>query len=176
MAKKSTKAKGKNVEKAPATEPKLTPKQELFALEYIKDCNGTQAAIRAGYAESGARTEGARLLANAGVSLRVEQLLNERKQRTQIDADYVLEVIVDTIERCRQSRPVLDQFGNQVFVEGKNGQIFAAYAFQPKQVLQGTEQLGKHLKMFTDVKEHKGTIRLEDLLDASFGEGEKGKK
>ena len=29
----------------------LTPKQSLFVLEYLKDLNGTQAAIRAGYSE-----------------------------------------------------------------------------------------------------------------------------
>ena len=30
---------------------KLTDKQELFAREYLKDLNATQAAIRAGYSE-----------------------------------------------------------------------------------------------------------------------------
>jgi phage terminase small subunit len=46
----------------------LTPKQERFVSEYLIDLNATQAAIRAGYAKSGARTEGARLLANADIA------------------------------------------------------------------------------------------------------------
>ncbi|OQX04541.1 MAG: hypothetical protein BWK73_35915 [Thiothrix lacustris] len=45
----------------------LTAKQQRFVSEYLIDFNGTQAAIRSGYASSGARTEGARLLANAGI-------------------------------------------------------------------------------------------------------------
>ena len=37
----------------------LTPKQRLFALEWTKDCNATQAAIRAGYSVKGAKVQGA---------------------------------------------------------------------------------------------------------------------
>lgn len=40
----------------------MTPKQQLFALEYLKDQNGTQAAIRAGYAAAGAHVTASRLL------------------------------------------------------------------------------------------------------------------
>lgn len=42
----------------------LTPKQELFCLEYLKDFNCTQAAIRAGYSPKTANQQGSRLLAN----------------------------------------------------------------------------------------------------------------
>jgi len=45
----------------------LTEKQRRFVEEYMTDGNATQAAIRAGYAESGARQEGHRLLTNADV-------------------------------------------------------------------------------------------------------------
>jgi hypothetical protein len=34
--------------------PKLTPRQQRFIAEYVKDLNGTQAAIRAGYSERSA--------------------------------------------------------------------------------------------------------------------------
>jgi phage terminase small subunit len=40
----------------------LTPKQRLFALEWSKDCNATQAAIRAGYSAKGADVQGHKLL------------------------------------------------------------------------------------------------------------------
>lgn len=45
----------------------LTDKQRRFCEEYVVDWNGTQAAIRAGYSEKGARTEAARLLTNANI-------------------------------------------------------------------------------------------------------------
>jgi hypothetical protein len=52
---------------------KLTDKQRAFVSEYLKDFNATQAAIRAGYAESGARVEGHRLLTNANIRAEIER-------------------------------------------------------------------------------------------------------
>jgi phage terminase small subunit len=40
----------------------LTPKQEAFVVEYLRDLNATQAAIRAGYSRRTAKQQGARLL------------------------------------------------------------------------------------------------------------------
>lgn len=68
----------------------LTPKQEAFVREYLIDLNGAQAAIRAGYAESGARTEGSRLLANADIQAAIAEAQAARAERTRIDADWVL--------------------------------------------------------------------------------------
>lgn len=68
----------------------MTPKQKRFVEEYIIDLNATQAAIRAGYAESGARTEGARLLADADIGAAISAALAARSERTAIDADWVL--------------------------------------------------------------------------------------
>src|SRR5690606_24873160 len=45
----------------------LTPKQAAFAREYLVDLNATQAAIRAGYSEKTAYSQGQRLLKNAEV-------------------------------------------------------------------------------------------------------------
>ncbi len=50
----------------------LTPQRRLFASEYLIDRNGTKAAIRAGYAKSSARTQGARLMANADIRALVD--------------------------------------------------------------------------------------------------------
>lgn len=44
-----------------------------FIREYLRDFNATKAAIRAGYAESGASTEGYRLLRNAQVRAQIEK-------------------------------------------------------------------------------------------------------
>lgn len=57
----------------PDDESRLTDRQHAFALEYIKDYNATQAAIRAGYAESGAGQEGHRLLKNAEIRAIIDQ-------------------------------------------------------------------------------------------------------
>lgn len=47
---------------------KLTPKQERFVDEYLKDLNATQAAIRAGYAPKHAHTIASQLLSKTQVS------------------------------------------------------------------------------------------------------------
>lgn len=55
-------------------EDKVTPKQELFCLEYIKDYNGYRAAVRAGYAEPSARMQASRLLTYDNIKARISEL------------------------------------------------------------------------------------------------------
>lgn len=49
-------------------------KHEKFCNEYIKDMNATQAAIRAGYSEKTARSQGSTLLTNPNIKSRVAEL------------------------------------------------------------------------------------------------------
>jgi hypothetical protein len=72
----------------------LTPRRELFAQEYLKDLNATQAARRAGYARV---DEGARLLADGAVQARIAQLQGERTQRLRIEADEVLNELLAVV-------------------------------------------------------------------------------
>lgn len=74
---------------------KLTDKQELFAREYLKDLNGTRAAIRAGYSEKTANEQASRLLANVNVQKFVAELKSARVEQTGIDAAYVLRRLVE---------------------------------------------------------------------------------
>ena len=77
-----------------------------------------------------------------------------RSERTGITADYVLETIRDTVERCRQAQPVLDRKGLPVYVHTANGELVPAYTFDAQAVLKGAELLGKNLKLFTDKVDH----------------------
>lgn len=52
---------------------KLTPKQQLFVEEYLIDFNATQAAIRAGYSENTAYSQGPRLLENVEIQRGIEK-------------------------------------------------------------------------------------------------------
>lgn len=74
---------------------KLTDRQELFAREYLKDLNATQAAIRAGYSEKTANEQGARLLANVSVAKRIAELKADRNAEIGADAAYVLRRLVE---------------------------------------------------------------------------------
>lgn len=57
----------------------LTPKQERFCVEYLVDCNATQAAIRAGYSAKTARSQGQRMLTNVDIKSKIEELREEIK-------------------------------------------------------------------------------------------------
>lgn len=71
----------------------LTPRQERFCEEYVVDLNGTQAAIRAGYAESGAAVEGSRLLRNANVIDHIRELQTGIRRQREIRADRILDTL-----------------------------------------------------------------------------------
>lgn len=77
---------------------KLTDKQELFAREFIKDLNATQAVIRAGFSEKSARNQAHRLMTNDDILNRIAELKAERNDRVQVDADYVLRRLVEIDE------------------------------------------------------------------------------
>lgn len=74
---------------------KLTDKQELFAREYLKDLNATQAAIRAGYSAKTAQEQASRLLSNVMVQARIAELKSDRNEQIGIDAAYVLRRLVE---------------------------------------------------------------------------------
>lgn len=68
----------------------LTAKQQRFVIEYLVDLNATQAAIRAGYAAKGAKDQAYQLMQRPEIASAIAQALEERSQRTKVDADYVL--------------------------------------------------------------------------------------
>ena len=61
-----------------------------FAAEYVIDLNASAAAVRAGYAESGARMAASRCLRDSAVRAEIDRLISERSRRTSITADAVL--------------------------------------------------------------------------------------
>ena len=77
------------------TMQQLTDKQEMFCYEYLIDFNATQAAIRAGYSVTSAAVTGSRNLSHAGVSKRLQELINERKARVTASSDYVLQRLIE---------------------------------------------------------------------------------
>lgn len=86
--------------KAPARAKKSAPKkpqqarkpsrEDLFVLEYMKDLNGRQAAIRAGYSERSARQTASDLLAEPVVQEKVMKAMEERAALTKIEAADVV--------------------------------------------------------------------------------------
>jgi phage terminase small subunit len=69
---------------------KLTKKQQCFIDEYLIDLNATRAAIKAGYSKKTAQQTGSENLLKPVIKNAVEKALAERSERTQIDADWLL--------------------------------------------------------------------------------------
>ncbi len=79
----------------------LTPQKKLFIAEYPKDLNATQAAIRAGYSEKTAASQGQRLLKDVEVRAAIDVALATRIEKVQVDAVYVLNRLFEMAEADR---------------------------------------------------------------------------
>jgi len=148
---------------------KLTDKQELFAREFIKDLNATQAAIRAGYSEKTARAIGCENLTKPDIQQRIAELNQERLERVQIDADYVLRQAVKLHERCMQEvEPLTDRRGEEL----KDEEGRTIYGFDAKGAAAALKLVGEHVTVQafkTNIKsEHSGSIGLN--LNKSLSE------
>jgi phage terminase small subunit len=122
----------------------LTAKQSLFIKEYLVDLNATQAAIRAGYSEKTAQVIGSENLSKPIIAEAIALGSKERAKKVNISAEYVLQTIKNTIERCAQAEPVFD----------RDGVATGEYQFDSGAVLKGSELLGKYFKLFTDKIDH----------------------
>lgn len=75
--------------KAPAKKG-LTDRQKLFATEYLKDRNATQAAIRAGYSPKTAQEQSSRLLSNVMVRAFVDERAEKIAARIEVTAERIM--------------------------------------------------------------------------------------
>jgi len=111
---------------------KLTKKQQQFVLEYLKDLNATQAAIRAGYSKNSAKEIGHENLTKPHIKEKIDEAMINRSERVKMTADDVLREIRDLAFRNKEK--------------------------DDKLMLDALKTYGKHLKLFTDVVENKVSI------------------
>lgn len=164
-------------------EKQLTEQQERFCLEYLKDLNGKQAAIRSGYSAKTAENQASRLLSNAKVQQLVYKLNQERIKRTEIDADFVLtehkRMAMSDVAECfddngnlksitempKSIRLAIKSFEVYEEKDRDTGEIIG---FTKKVSLwdknKNLENLGRHLKLYTDKLEHGGNVGLADRI------------
>lgn len=69
----------------------LNARQERFCLEYIKDLNATEAAIRAGYSRKTAYSIGHENLNKPEIAARIKELQAELAERAKLKADDVIQ-------------------------------------------------------------------------------------
>lgn len=119
--------------KVPGSNVLLTPRQELFCHEFLKDLNATGAAIRAGYSKNNASKNAYMLTKDPNISERLAELKAEQTKRTKIEADDILRRLVRISEKTEQE-----------------GDYNAA--------IRSLELLGKHQAMWTDKSINETTV------------------
>lgn len=148
--------------------PKLTPKQQRFVEEYVKDCNATQAAIRAGYSEKTAQSIGAENLSKPMIKAYIDEHLEEVRNQCIADTQEILGYLT-SVMRGESKSSVLA-------VEGVGGGVSEARILDKppdeKERIKAAELLGKRHGIWTERKEVVGDLELNINLD--YGDGEDG--
>ncbi len=139
----------------------MNARQKQFVTEYVIDKNATQAAIRAGYSEKTAESQGSRLLRNVKVSEMINKLFKEIRQNNISDAIEVEEFL---------SLSMKGEIKEEVVVTENTGDYMSKARIIKKQIsakdrIKAAELLGKRHDLFTDKKEIDVNVK-SNKLDA----------
>lgn len=77
----------------------LTDRQEMFVLEYTKDFDATNAAIRAGYNPGTASVQGAKLLSNSLVAKAVSSRMAKLRKKIELTTDVIIKQLFYAVTR-----------------------------------------------------------------------------
>ena len=143
----------------------MTAKQQRFVSEYLKDCNVTQAALRAGYSEKSAYSIGQRLLKNVEVKLAVEEEMERLRTENTADSQEVVEYLTSVMRgREKETVPIVVGEGVQELTEKPVG---------AKDRIKAAELLAKRYGLLTERTELSGVsqVQIVDDLGSDPGDG-----
>jgi phage terminase small subunit len=105
---------------------KLTDKHKSFCHEYIKDMNGTQAYIRAGYSEKGARVSASQLLSNPNIQEYLAELVEKQFKKAEVTTEEIIKGIADiardNLEETQHKLKAWDMLGRYMNIYEKEKQ------------------------------------------------------
>ena len=161
----------------------MTPKQKLFAEEYLKDLNATQSAIRAGYSKRTAYSIGQENLKKPEIQKEIQRLMDKRSKINEITADNVLQElasiafadstayaklkhksVVNDVTGETDEVPYIEFTDTDDLSEEQKKAISAikytrnGIAVETHNKLKALELLGKHLGMFEEQQEEQQVI------------------
>lgn len=172
----------------------MNKRQRVFAQEYLKDLNGSQAAIRAGYSPRGSEVTASKLLIIPKVAELVKKGMEARAKRTEITQDWVINRLrqiagTDMSDIADWNQSGISFKESSSLSEGARvsiqqiEQVMNEYGgtIKIKQYdkIRALELLGKHLGMFTEKAEVAHTFQRphadvpDEDLEIAIEEGEK---
>lgn len=72
----------------------LNERQNKFCLEYLKDFNATQSAKRAGYSERSAKVTAAKMLTNANLLKRIDELKMKQVKKSELKIEAIIKELM----------------------------------------------------------------------------------
>ncbi|OEZ02309.1 MULTISPECIES: terminase small subunit [Stenotrophomonas] len=120
----------------------LTAKQQRFVQEYLKDQNGTQAAIRSGYSEKTAKQQGSRLLTEP----RIQAAVRVGQQKMAKKAEVTVDSLMAELEQARK---------------------LALKEKQASAAVTATMGKGKLAGLLVEKRQHSGAVGTYNLKDLS---------
>ena len=115
------------------------------------DLNAGQAAIRAGYAHSGARQYAYSLMQKERVRTALDEAMEHRRIRTELTADEVIGDLRELRDICMGRKPLKVMTIVKNAREGTAEPVEVEGAmFEPAAANKALEMLGKHLQLFTE--------------------------
>jgi phage terminase small subunit len=128
----------------------MTEKQKRFCEEYLIDCNGTQAAIRAGYSEKTATKIAAENLTKPDIREYIDEKLAEISSQRTADAREVMEYLT-SVMRGEHKEQVLRLVGNGT-------QKIDSMNVTEKDRLKAAELIGKRYGLFKESVDVNGVV------------------
>lgn len=128
----------------------MTEKQKRFCDEYLISCNGTQAAIRAGYSEKTATKIAAENLTKPDIKTYIEERLEQIRGEKTADAKEVMEYLT-AVMRGEHTEQVLR-------LVGEGTQKIDNIAVAEKDRLKAAELIGKRYGLFKDNVDVSGAV------------------
>lgn len=150
---------------------KLSEKQKAFCLEYLKDFNGRQAAIRSGYSAKTADVQASRMLRKVNISSYIKETCEKLKKDSIMDIQEIQERLTK-LARGETEEEVVVTVG---IGEGNSKEKIVTKKVSCKEQVKALELLGKANGIFVDRLE--GNIVTENQKDIQeFLEGAKNGK
>lgn len=125
---------------------KLNEKQKAFADYYIESLNATESYAKAYECSyNTARTNGARLLANANIKNYIDEVMSAKNESRIASQDEILQILTDIARGVTEEEVVqFSQLGEELRTTRKP---------TIKDRMKASELLGKRYRMFTDKTE-----------------------